>query len=137
MKTVHKHVIPVGPVGLDLQLPQGFRLLKAEYLLVSKQVCCWIEVPTDPACRALPCSCGCSAAGMASRRPTPTWIPPSMRWRPKPGICTPVSRRPAVRSPDQSSGRLARASRSCTAAQASPGGGVWISRRSRPRLSSS
>ena len=34
MKTVHKHVIPVGPVGLDL--------------LVSKQVCCWIEVPTDP-----------------------------------------------------------------------------------------
>ena len=48
MKTVHKHVIPVGPVGLDLQLPQGFRLLKAEYLLVSKQVCCWIEVPTDP-----------------------------------------------------------------------------------------
>lgn len=48
MKTVHKHVIPTGPDGLELQLPQGFRLLKAEYLLVSKQVCCWIEVPTDP-----------------------------------------------------------------------------------------
>ena len=48
MKTVHKHVIPASPAGLELHLPQGYRVLKAEYLLVTKQVCCWIEVPTDP-----------------------------------------------------------------------------------------
>lgn len=48
MKTVHKHLIPEGPTGLELRLPRGWRMLKAEYMLLNKQVCCWVEVPTDP-----------------------------------------------------------------------------------------
>jgi len=48
MKTVHKHIIPTDTSGVQLRLPQGWRLLKAEYVLVTKQVCCWVEVPTDP-----------------------------------------------------------------------------------------
>lgn len=48
MKTIHKHVIPFGSDGLILNLAQGYRLLKAEYLPYSKVVSCWLEVPTDP-----------------------------------------------------------------------------------------
>ena len=48
MKTVHKHIIPTDASPVQLRLSQGWRLLKAEYVLVTKQVCCWVEVPTDP-----------------------------------------------------------------------------------------
>jgi hypothetical protein len=48
MKTVHKYVIPYGADGLLLKLTSGYRLLKSEYQLFGKSVCCWVEVPTDP-----------------------------------------------------------------------------------------
>ncbi|WP_369959801.1 hypothetical protein [Pseudomonas benzenivorans] len=48
MKTVHKYVIPFDSGGLQLDLAQGYQVLKSEYMPIGKAVCCWIEVPTAP-----------------------------------------------------------------------------------------